>query len=157
MLNNLPALLSRAAAGDEEMQLALLDEMEPLIFGYVRSLLPAGDEDVFERGVHLTHATALGILLDLRGGRVRVPDPNALRRQCHEFAVRKMDDAHPLLLAHPGDEESGMLTPVALELAHAVEAVIDVSDHTLAARRLRGQADATRIERALAAAGITRS
>lgn len=157
LTNSLPGLLTRAAAGDEEMQIALLDEMEPLMFGYIRSLLPAGDEAVFERGVLLTHAAALGILLDLRGGRVRLPDPNALRRQCHDFAVRKIADNHPLLLVHPGDEESGMLTPVALNLAHAVESAIPEQDHALAARRLRGHAEATHIEEALLAAGIIRS
>ncbi len=157
MLNDLPRLLTRAAAGDEEMQIALLDEMEPLIFGYVRSLLPAGDEEVFERGVFLTHATALGILLDLRGGRLLIPDPNALRRQCHQFAARKIADDHPLLLAHSGDEETGMLTPVAMPLAKTVEAAIEVKDHAIAARRLRGHADAADVERSLFAAGITRS
>jgi hypothetical protein len=156
MLNNLPDLLSRAAAGNEDMQHALLDEMEPLIFGYIRSLLPAGDEDVFERGVYLTHAVALGVLLDLRAGRVLLTDPNALRRQCHDYAVRKMADEAPLLLTSTGDEETGMLTPVAIELVHALEAAIDANDHKLAARRLRGHADAPEIERLLRDAGITR-
>lgn len=134
------------------MQRALLDEIEPLVFGYVRSL---GTPGAFELGVRLTHAIALGVLLDLRAGRVRVSDPNALRRQCHDWAARKIADPHPLLLQHEGDEETGMLTPVAIELAERVEAAVD--DVALAARRLRGSGEASDMDAALTRAGITTS
>ena len=134
------------------MQRALLDEIEPLVFGYVRSL---GTPEDFERGVRLTHAIALGVLLDLRGGRVRLSDPNALRRQCHDWAARKLADPKPLMLCHEGDDETGMLTPVAIELAEMVEEAVD--DVALAARRLRGSGSSPEIDAALARAGVTSS
>jgi hypothetical protein len=117
---SLPELLQRAAAGDEGVQAALLDEVEPLLFGYFRSLLPATDE-AFDRAVALTHAALLGFLLDLRAGRARAPDAKALRGACHRIAVAVLRCADPVLLAAEGDAETGALTPVAVPLARAWE------------------------------------
>jgi hypothetical protein len=132
-LSSLPELVARCADGEVQLQRALLDEIEPLVFGYTRSL-----GEPFERAVKLTHAAVLGFLLDLRGGRVRIADVNALRRLAHELASSKMADPDPWFLRHEGDPDSGALTPVAIELAERIESV--VGDTTDAARRLRGAA-----------------
>ncbi|MEM8883738.1 MAG: hypothetical protein AAGD14_06715 [Planctomycetota bacterium] len=129
-------LLQRAAQGDTGMQTALLDEVEPLVFGYTRSL-----GEPFDRAVRLTHAAVLGFLLDLRAGRVRLADANALRRACHRLASEKMADRAPWFVDHEGDPESGALTPVAVELAARIDALVDEPDRSVVARRLRGASD----------------
>ncbi|MHC4409462.1 MAG: hypothetical protein ACYS0F_10705 [Planctomycetota bacterium] len=134
MLNSLPELVARCADGDTKLQKELLDEVEPLVFGYTRSL-----GEPFERAVRLTHAAVLGFLLDVRAGRVRLADVNALRRKSHELATTKMADPDPWLVRHEGDPGTGALTPVAVQLAEQVETALD--DTAAAARRFRGAPD----------------
>jgi len=136
MLTSVAELVRRCADGDESLQAALLDEIEPLVFGYVRSF-----GTPFERAVRLTHAAVLGFLLDLRAGRIRLADPNALRRACHELAAHKMGDPDPWFVAHEGDPETGALTPHACALAAQIEAAVAEDDVRVAARRLRGRPD----------------
>jgi hypothetical protein len=151
MLRSIPELVRRCAEGEVSLQVALLDEIEPLVFGYVRSL-----GEPFERAVRLTHAAVLGFLLDLRAGRVRLADVNAMRRTCHELASTKMADPAPWLVRHEGDPETGALTPVAPELADRVEAALDNGQIEAAARRFRGRPDPREeaIFHALAATGV---
>jgi len=130
-------ILQRCAGSDEALQTELLDEVEPLLFGYLRSLLPASD-DSFERAVALTHAATLGFLLDLRAGRVRIPDNKALRGHCHRIALAKLRDAEPILLTAEGDEETGALTPRATTVAAEFEAVLPATLLRAAAIRLQG-------------------
>ena len=130
-------ILQRCAGGDERLQTELLDEVEPLLFGYIRSLLPASD-DSFERAVALTHAATLGFLLDLRGGRVRLAHNKALRGHCHRLALTKIRDPEPVLLTAEGDAETGALTPVATTLAAEFEAVLSPTLLRAAAIRLQG-------------------
>jgi len=131
------SILQRCAEGDETLQAELLDEVEPLIFGYVRSLLPATD-DSFARAVALTHAATLGFLLEVRTGRVRLATEKALRGHCHRLALAKLRDADPLLLTAEGDEETGGLTPHATEVANAFERALDPPLLRAAALRLLG-------------------
>jgi len=139
---SLPELLRRCAEGDEALQSALLDEAEPLLFGYFRSLLPTGDES-FDRAVALTHAAALGFLLDLRGGRVRIQDAAGLRSACHRIALAVLRNADPALLAAQGDPETGSLAPTAIPLAREWESVLPEPLRAAAAARLQGvRADA---------------
>jgi hypothetical protein len=151
MLNSVPELVRRCAEGDTALQKALLDEIEPLVFGYLRSL-----GEPFERAVALTHAAVLGFLLDLRAGRVRLADVNAMRRTCHELATVKRADPDPWRVRHEGDPESGALTPFAPDLAARVEAALDADGVACAARRFRGRADPRdeAVFRALAATGV---
>jgi len=151
MLTSLPELLRRCADGDEELQAALLDEVEPLVFGYVRSL-----GEPFERAVRLTHAAALGFLLDVRAGRVRLADANALRRECHALAAAKMKDPEPWLVKHEGHPDTGAITPFAASLAARVEAALDGEAGAVSARRFRGKPDPRDEEvfRALAPTGV---
>jgi hypothetical protein len=127
MLNSVPELVRRCAEGDTALQKALLDEIEPLVF-----------------------------LLDLRAGRVRLADVNAMRRTCHELATVKRADPDPWRVRHEGDPESGALTPFAPDLAARVEAALDADGVACAARRFRGRADPRdeAVFRALAATGV---
>ena len=134
----LPELLQRCAEGDEELQTALLDEVEPLVFGYLRSLIPGGEES-FERAVALTHAAALGFLLDLRGGRVRISDAAGLRGACHRIAVAVLRIEDASLLNAEGDPETGALTPVAVAVAQEWERVLDDAGLRVAAGQLQGR------------------
>ena len=151
MLSSIPELVRRCAEGDAAMQVALLDEVEPLVLGYLRSL-----GQPFDRAVRLTHAAVLGFLLDLRAGRVRLADVNAMRRACHELAVTKMADQKPWLVRHAGDEVTGALTPFAPDLAARLEAALDADGIAAAARRFRGRPDArdAALLAALAATGV---
>ncbi|MHC4956625.1 MAG: hypothetical protein ACYTGZ_22530 [Planctomycetota bacterium] len=137
MLTSLPELVQRCVEGDEELQRALLDEVEPLLFGYMRSLVPAGD-DAFDSAVAHTHAATLGFLLDLRGGRIRMADAAALRGYCHRTAVERLRDPEPVFLAAAGDQETGGLTPMALEWAERFETALSVDQVPVASQRLLG-------------------
>jgi len=133
----LPELIRRGADGDEEVQTALLDELEPLLFGYFRSLLPA-DDGLFDEAVALTHAATLGFLLDLRAGRVRIPDAAALRAACHRIVVAVLRVEDRVRLTAEGDDETGGLTPGAVALAQEWEVALSDTLLAAAARRLQG-------------------
>ena len=154
----LPELLQRCAAGDEALQTAFLDEAEPLLFGYVRSLVPAGDAS-FERAVALTHAATLGFLLDLRAGRVRLADAPGLRAACHRIAVAVLRMDEPLFLTAEGDPETGALTPEATNVARAWESALDADATRAAAARLQGRPtpEDPDLARRLLELGLTRS
>ena len=137
MLTSLPELVQRCAEGDEELQRALLDEVEPLLFGYLRSLVPAGD-GAFDAAVAHTHAVTFAFLLDLRGGRVRLADAAALRGFCHRLAIGRLRDGDPVFLATEGDPETGSLTPIAVDLAARVEQALAADQLPIAAQRLLG-------------------
>jgi len=152
------SILQRCAKGDEALQTELLDEVEPLIFGYVRSLLPASD-DSFARAVAITHAATLGFLLEVRAGRVRLATKKALRGHCHRLALAKLRDADPVMLTAEGDEQTGGLTPHAIQVANAFERVLEPPLLRAAALRLLG-ADSPKWDEAapiLQRAGLVRA
>jgi len=138
MLMTLPELLQRCAEGNEELQTAVLDEVEPLLFGYFRSLLPAG-EAAFEKAVSLTHAATLGFLLDLRAGRVRIADAAGLRSACHRIAVAVLRMDEVVQLSVEGDPETGALTPTATTVASSWEEALEQDALQVAADRLQGR------------------
>ena len=134
----LPELLQRCAAGDEDLQTALLDEVEPLLFGYVRSLLPQ-DDAAFDRAVALTHAAVLGFLLDLRAGRIRIADAGGLPGASHRIALAVLRLDPPAYLTALGDAETGALTPSAVRIAREWERVLGADGARVAAAHLQGR------------------
>jgi hypothetical protein len=136
----LPAILDKYRSGDPEVQAALLDEVEPLLFGYVRSLTPGG-HDAFERAVAATHELVLGFHLRALLGQVAIADANALRGLAHAMAVTKLR-AEPVGLADLADEETGSMVRRAHELGERVRAELDDAEAAEFAAHLLGEAAA---------------
>jgi hypothetical protein len=134
----LPETLAAYRDGDRAAQVALLDEVEPLLFGYVRSLTPTGP-DAFERAVSATHELVLGFHLRALLGTVEIADANALRAASHAMAVTKLG-AENVGLADLADEETGSLVHRAAAVGDRIRAELDDTETALLAARLCGEA-----------------
>ncbi|MGQ0614838.1 MAG: hypothetical protein ACT4PV_13970 [Planctomycetaceae bacterium] len=88
-MDALPAALLAYAAGDAATQAALLDEVEPLLFGFLRSMTPSGP-DAHERAVAAAHELLLAFDLMAARGRVELRDERALKSFCHRLAMKKL-------------------------------------------------------------------
>lgn len=119
------------------MQRALLEEVEPLLFGYARSLAPSG-EGAFERAVAATHGMVLGFHLRACAGGVAVRDVKDLRAVAHRMAARKLA-APPLPLGAVADGESGSMLPTVLDVAQRIARELDGAERDLLAARLLGE------------------
>jgi hypothetical protein len=133
----LPDLLRAYADGDREVQRAVLDEIEPLLFGYARSLAPSG-EDAFERAVAATHEMVLGFHLRAQAGAVAIPDVKGLRAYAHRTVSRKLA-APPLPLGAVADEETNGMAPAALAVGDRIARELDAEERALLASRLLGE------------------
>jgi hypothetical protein len=100
------ALLAAYEEGRTDIQHRLLDEVEPLLFGYVRSLGPPGDPEL---AVRRTQALTLAFHLRACAGRLDVASIQDLRGYAHRMALEKLADDDPLELAPLADEETGSM------------------------------------------------
>lgn len=121
--------------GDTSIQHQLLEEVEPLLFGMVRSLVPGGDAEVARR-----HANALTLAfhLDACAGRVAIATPAELRAYAHRTALARLEN--PLPLADLADEETGSMVYKCLGLQLALEDTLTPNEIEAFASRLRGEA-----------------
>ena len=152
----LEELLEAYARGETDAQHALLEEVEPLLFGMARSLVPSGP-DSFDRAVALTHALTLAFHLEAGAGRVTIEGKKNLRAYAHRQASRKLADAQPLLLSEDvADEETGSLVYKCLGLGIAVEDELSTEELAEFVARLEGRAAAEGWRERLERAGIVR-
>jgi hypothetical protein len=135
----LPELLLAYARGDTGAQHAVLEEVEPLLFGMARSLVPAGP-DAHARAVDATHALTLAFHLRACAGGVDLADARALRAFAHRAAVAKLADKAPLLLAEGvADEETASLVYACLGVGLTVEAELSGPERECLIARLEGR------------------
>ncbi len=88
-MDALPSALRAYAAGDSTTQAALLDEVEPLLFGFLRSMTPSGP-DAHDRAVEAAHELLLAFDLMAARGNVELRDEGALKSFCHRLAMKKL-------------------------------------------------------------------
>jgi hypothetical protein len=119
------------------VQRALLDEVEPLLFGYARSLVPSG-EDAFARAVAATHEMVLGLHLRAQAGGVAIRDVKDLRAVTHRMTARKLA-APPLPLGNVADEETNSMLPTVLDVGDRIARELDAAGRALLAARLLGE------------------
>ena len=133
----MPPFLAPYRAGDTAFQHQVLEELEPLVFGMVRSLSPDGDIEVARRH---TNALTLAFHLDASAGRVELDTPRDLRAYAHRVASARLRDAAPLPLSDVADEETGSMVYACLGLQLRLEEVLDEAEREAFAARLRGEA-----------------
>ena len=131
-------LLRSYREGDADVQVAVLDEFEPLLFGYMRSLMPSGP-DAFERAVEATHALVLGFHLRALAGGLDIADVAALKRLAHTMAVRKLADRGDVHLQPLADEETGSMVRTVADVGRRVANELDETERSLLATKLLGE------------------
>ena len=133
-------LLDAYRNGDTAFQHQLLDEIEPLLFGMVRSLDPAGD---LERSRRHANALTLAFHLDASAGRIAIETPNELRAYSHARASERLKDEDPLWLADSeqiADPATGSMVYKCLGLELTLEVELEPREIDALAARLRGEA-----------------
>ena len=123
--------------GDRRVQMALLDEVEPLLFGYARSLVPSG-EGAFERAVRATHALVIGFHLRAKAGRLEIADLRRLRGVAHGMVVAKLA-ADEVPLGAVADQESNSMLPTILDVGARIEGELDERGRDVLAAKLLGE------------------
>ncbi len=135
----LPDLLRAYAAGDAGLQSKVLDEVEPLLFGYVHSLTPSGP-DARERAIEATHALVIAFHLMVEAGEVVLEDINALKGFAHRLAVHKLKESdEPVRLVDLADPETGSLIHRLSGVANTLRAELDEKERRIFAGRLQGK------------------
>jgi len=129
------AFLDPYRGGDTAFQHQLLEELEPLLFGMVRSLSPGGDIDAARR-----HANALTLVfhLDACAGRVELKTPRELRAYAHRVALARLNDPEPLPLSDLADPDTGSMVYRCLGLQLTLEEELSPAEIEAFAARLAG-------------------
>jgi len=129
----LPELLEAYRRGETGVQRDLLDEVEPLLYGMVRSLMPGG-AGAQEQAIRFTNALVLAFHLRASRGEVALADANALRALAHRMASRKLRDPDPLVL----NEEPDSMIDRCFGLGPTIEAALDDRELSALIDRLEG-------------------
>jgi len=153
----LAALLAAFARGETDAQHELLEEVEPLLFGYARSLAPTAP-GAHERAVADTHALTLAFFLRASRGHLdwtRIAD---MRAWAHRAVARRRRDENPVVLADGlADPDTLSLVDACFGLGLRLQEAMDGDALDELADRLLGAAPTARwpaIRRAAASAGV---
>ena len=130
-------LLDAYRRGETDAQHALLEEMEPLLYGMVRSMSPGAAADP-EGAVRHAHALTLAFHLRACRGEVAADRPAALRALAHRMAVKRLADPEPLPLADLADPETGSMVYRCLGLGLAAEEALTPAEQAAFLARLEG-------------------
>lgn len=134
----LPELLRGYAQGRTDIQHEVLDEVEPLLFGMVRSLHP-NRPDAQERSVRLANALTLAFHLRASAGRLpELADAKALRGYAHQLASTKLADEAPIELKDLADPETGRMIYKCYGIGLELEDLLDAKELQHFADRLAG-------------------
>jgi len=131
----LPELLAAYARGETDAQHQVLEEFEPLVFGYARSL-GGGDHDA---AVATTHALTLAFHLRAAAGQVQPRDAAALRALAHGLVSRKLQDSDPVRLRSLADPVTASMVYVCFGIGLTLDAELDPREIEEFAARLEGK------------------
>ncbi len=133
----LAALLERYARGETDAAEQLLDEIEPTLYGYARSLCPGADEDPAPA---LDHAQALTLAFHLLAeqGRIEAATKNDLRGWSHKWVLARLADPSPLAVTGLADEATGSARLGCISLGWTLEDQLTPQERLAFAERLRG-------------------
>ena len=134
-------LLLEYQRGNVERQRELLEEVEPLLYAYVRTGIET-EARYEEEVLDLTHSLTLAFHLAACRGELALRDANALRAHTHRMVEVKLADrlAEPAAreLVWPDDELSGSMIGTVAALRHAVVRELQPEELTVFEGRLRG-------------------
>jgi len=129
------------ARGDALLQRALLDEFEPLLFGYMRSLL-GPDPQIADVAARATHDLVVAFHLRLVAGALRLTDAASMRALAHRMSVVKagaLRAAGRPGLAFLADPESWSLAAAWPAPRSRLDALVDREQGLLLAAWLAGE------------------
>ena len=134
-------LLLEYQRGNVERQRELLEEVEPLLYAYVRTGIET-EARYEEEVLDLTHSLTLAFHLAACRGELELSDANALRAHTHRMVEVKLADrlAEPAAreLVWPDDKLSGSLIATVAGLRHGIVAELEAQELAVFAARLRG-------------------
>lgn len=136
----LAAAVAGYLRGDAAHQRALLEEFEPLLYGYLRSMLGGAAENT-ELAARATHDLLVAFHLRLLAGALRLTDAASLRAIAHRMSVVKAAalraGAAPEL-AFLADPESWSLAAAWPAAAARLAGLLDAGERSALAARLCG-------------------
>jgi len=151
----LRALLERYARGETDVCEQLLDEVEPTLYGYARSLLPGAAEDPAPAREH-AHALTLAFHLAASAGAIEARTASDLRGLCHRWVLARLADDDPVQLVPLGDPETGLATHACISLGWTLADELGPDEQAAFAARLRGERTSGWPQSRLAALGVLR-
>ncbi len=136
----LAAVVAGYLRGDRAHQRALLEEFEPLLFGYLRSML-GGPAETTELAARATHDLLAVFHLRLVAGALRPRDAASLRALAHRMSVVKLAAlraGRPPELAFLADPGSWSLAAAWPTAGPTLDRLLGAGEGALLADRLAG-------------------